>query len=231
MRAYVTANEVDDDAGLVGDHLRSLGYDLRTLHREDHGGWPAMDDADLLVALGSEWSVYWDHVAAPVETELAVLRKAHERGVPVLGICFGSQLLATALGGHVSRAPDDAIEIGWYDVAPTPGAPAVVGGRWFQWHSDRWTLPLGAELLATTAGANQSFRLGRTFATQFHPEVTTSIVARWAGDGDNAELRAAGIDGAAMVAETERLQPDVIPRTRALVDWFCHHVVGAPTGP
>jgi GMP synthase-like glutamine amidotransferase len=96
-------------------------------------------------------------------------------------------------------------------------------------------VPLGAELLATTPGANQAFRLGRTFATQFHPEVTAAIVGRWVGDGDHAELRAAGIDGAAMVAETERLQDDVGPRARALVDWFCHHVAGAvagaPAGP
>lgn len=226
MRAYVTANGYDDDAGLVGERLTALGYRLTVLHREDHDAWPALHDADLVLSLGSDWSVYWDHVAGPVGAEVAALRKAHERGVPVLGICFGSQLLATALGGSVARAPKADQEIGWYDVAACAGAPAELAGRWFQWHYDRWTLPLGAELLATTPGANQAFRVGRTVATQFHPEVTPAIVARWAGSVDGAELLAAGIDGAALVAETERMQAAVRPRTEALVDWFCREVAG-----
>ncbi len=226
MRAYVTANSSDDDPGVVGERLVALGYQLRVFHREDHESWPDVDDADLIVALGSDWSVYWDHVAGPVGAEVALLRKAHERGVPVLGICFGSQLLATALDGTVSRSPRPDQEIGWFDVAPVEGAPAVLGGRWFQWHYDRWTLPLDAELLATTPGANQAFRLGRTVATQFHPEVTAGIVARWAASGDAGELLAQGIEVAALVADTERMEADVRPRAYALVDWFCREVVG-----
>ena len=86
---------------------------------------------------------------------------------------------------------------------PTAGSPAVVGGRWFQWHYDRWTLPLGARLLASTPGANQSFRIGRTVATQFHPEVTAAIVARWAGMNDAEELRAQGIDAINVAGGTQ----------------------------
>ena len=227
MRAYVTANQGDDDAGLVGDRLRQRGYELLVLHREDHRGWPDLGDADLLLALGSEWSVYWDHVAAPVEVELAQLRKAHERGVPVLGICFGSQLLAAALGGTVSRAPAESVEIGWCDVVARPGAPAAVGGRWFEWHYDRWTVPHGAALLASTAAANQAFRIGRTVATQFHPEVTPAVVARWAAGSDGDELLRAGIEPAELVAETGRLATDALVRANALVDWFCDQVVAA----
>jgi GMP synthase-like glutamine amidotransferase len=227
MRAYVMANHGDDEPGLVGDRLVQRGYRLTVLLREDCDGWPQLDDADLLVSLGSEWSVYWDHVAEPVQAEVALLRKAHERGMPVLGICFGSQLMATALGAHVERAPAVDVEIGWYDVVPVPGAPGVVGGRWFQWHYDRWAVPLGAERLAETAGANQAFRHGRTLAVQYHPEVTPAVVSRWAGLADGDELRVSGIDPVALVAETERLLPDVTMRTNALVDWFCDEVAGS----
>ena len=224
MRAYVMANHGDDEPGLVGEGLVRRGYRLTMLLREDCGGWPQLDDADLVVSLGSEWSVYWDHVAEPVQAEVALLRKAHERGVPVLGICFGSQLMATALGAQVERAPAADIEIGWFDVVAAPGAPAVVGGRWFQWHYDRWTSPLGAELLAGTAGANQVFRFGRTLAVQYHPEVSPAVVSRWAGLADGDELRAAGIDPARLVDETVRTLADVTVRTNALVDWFCDEV-------
>lgn len=227
MRAYVTANRADADAGAVGERLTQRGYDLVVLSREDHDAWPALDDADLVLALGSDWSVYWDHVADPVSTEVAALRKAHERGVPVLGICFGSQLLATALGGHVSRAPAPDVEIGWFDVMTRPGAPAVIGGRWFQWHYDRWTLPVGAELLASTPGANQAFRLGRTFATQFHPEVTAAIVGGWAGQANGEELKHAGIDLDALMVETVERAPEAGLRAHALVDWFLDEVAGS----
>ena len=227
MRAYVTANQADDDPGLVGAQLVRRGYQLTLLHREDHDQWPDVDVADLIVSLGSEWSVYWDHVAQPVQSEVTLLRKAHERGVPVLGVCFGSQLLASALGGHVERAPAEHVEIGWFDVVASPGAPSAVGGRWFQWHFDRWTLPLGADLLASTPNANQAFRLGRSAAVQFHPEVTPAVVARWAGLADGDELRRGGIDPAAMVDETVRSQRDVTARTNALVDWFCDEVAGS----
>ena len=224
MLAYVTANRGDDDPGLVGERLAQRGYRLRVLHREDHTGWPALDDGALIVSLGSEWSVYWDHVAEPVQTEVALLRKAHERGVPVLGVCFGSQLLATALGGSVGRAPDADVEIGWVDVPHGAGQPSAVAGRWFQWHSDRWTLPIGAQLLAVTPAANQAFRCARTLAVQFHPEVTAAVVRRWAAEVDGAELFRLGVDPATLVAETVRLQADAAPRAHALVDWFCDEV-------
>ena len=227
MLAYVTANRGDDDHGLVGERLVQRGYRLKVLHREDHAAWLALDDAALIVSLGSEWSVYWDRVAEPVQTEVALLRKAHERGVAVLGVCFGSQLLATALGGSVGRAPDADVEIGWVDVSHEAGRPEAVAGRWFQWHYDRWTLPIGAQLLAGTPSAHQAFRCARTLAVQFHPEVTPAAVARWVAESDGAELRRMGVDPAALVAETVRMQPDVAARTYALVDWFCDEVAGS----
>ena len=224
MRVLVLANENDAEVGLVGRRFEERGVTLELLVREDHTSWPELAGFDALVSLGSEWSVYWDHVAAPVQTEVGFLRAAHDRGLPTFGICFGSQLLAVAHSGSVQRAP--ASEIGWYDVAPASGASATLAGPWFQWHDDRWTPPPGAELLATSELANQAFRLGRTLAVQFHPEVTLDVITRWVTEGGGPVLDARGVDRDAFLADSALRMAEVQPRTDALVDWFLEEIAG-----
>ena len=62
-------------------------------------------------------------------------------------------------------------------------------------------------------------------ATQFHPEVTPSIVARWGGQATDTELKTDGIDLPSLLAETAACGPDAVRRAHALVDWFCDEVV------
>ena len=64
-----------------------------------------------MLTLGSEWNVYQPETAALVDAEAALVRDVVERGIPLLGICFGAQVLAHALGGTVSRAatPGDRV--------------------------------------------------------------------------------------------------------------------------
>jgi GMP synthase-like glutamine amidotransferase len=225
VRVLVMANGSDSDVGLVGDRFTTNGAALDLLVREDHASWPELGRYDAIVSLGSEWSVYWDHVAEPVQAEIAFLRAAHERGVPTFGICFGSQLLAVTHGGEVHRAP--SAEIGWYDVTPLPGGPSVLTGPWFQWHYDRWTPPPTAELLATSPLANQAFRVGRTLAVQFHPEVTVGVISRWLAEGGAAVLEKMGVDRAGFLADSEARMAEVRGRTDALVDWFLAEVAGS----
>jgi GMP synthase-like glutamine amidotransferase len=168
--------------------------------------WPDPAAADAVVALGSDRSVH-----APddpwIALELAFLRDAHDAGVPVLGICFGGQALAAALGGSVERAP--ALEIGWTDVRGEDG----YGGRWFAWHEDAFRAPPGAVELARAASGLQAFRLGRSVGLQFHPEVTPAIVDDWF-DG----ARDAVADSAAVRAETRAGVADARRRAFALFD-------------
>ena len=182
--ALVLANRDDADPGLVGQALIERGYHLTTLAREDDAeGWsrsPVRRDVDLVVVLGSEWSVYSDAVQDRVQREQAFVTGAVDAGVPVLAICFGAQLLAAALGGEV--APAGRTELGWLEVQPVElgvdrdgrdrRRMAIEPGPWFQFHGDTFTVPPGATELARSDVGTQAFSAGSALGVQFHPEVT-----------------------------------------------------------
>lgn len=203
MRVIVIANDGDGDPGWVGEHLRQVhGAQLVRCWREDAASWPDLHGVDLVVSLGSDWSVYWDHVHQAVQAETAFIRAAHDAARPVLGICFGAQVAAVALGGSVHSAPQP--EVGWFGIDLLADAP-FDSGPWFQWHGDCITPPPAAAVLATSPVAIQAFALNRTLAVQFHPEVTEAMVQRWASGAGSGELTRLGVDCDAVLTDTARL--------------------------
>ena len=176
-------------------------------------GWPDPSRYGAVVALGSDRSVH----ASPdpwIAEEIRFLRAAHDAGVPVLGLCFGGQALAAALGATVARAP--CVEIGWVELDVPPGGP-VDPGPWFTWHEDAFSLPAGATALGRSEAGLQGFRLGSSTGLQFHPEVDPAIVARWVQDGGRA-LADEGIDAPSLLEQTARLAPAAERRAMALFD-------------
>jgi GMP synthase (glutamine-hydrolysing) len=131
---------------------------------------------------------------------------------PMLGLCLGAQMLARALGARVFNYDDKRSEIGYYQIEPTPAGDRLCGAKFprcvYQWHSDGFDLPDGAELLA--AGGvnfpNQAYRYGRSaVGLQFHPEVTYQMMCRWTHRG------------------AERLtRPGARSRPEHLGGWFQH---------
>jgi GMP synthase (glutamine-hydrolysing) len=110
--------------------------------------------------------------------------EAGERGLPVLGVCFGHQLLASRLGAAVSRNPNGR-ELGTVEVQLTPegrahplfhGCPERLEVQ--ATHEDQAALPPGATLLATnTFCAMQAFAWGpRVLGVQFHPEMNAASI-------------------------------------------------------
>ena len=226
MRALVVANSDDDDAGYVGERLVERGYELVLGYRDEPGALPSnLDGFDLLVMLGSDWSTYWEHVRDEVERESALVREAGVRDLPTLGICYGAQLMAHALGGSVQQAAQT--EIGWFTLDTTDEVLAPAG-PWFEFHIDAFTPPAGAEVLATTSAGPQAFRIGRMLAWQFHPEVTPGIVRRW-GAGSRDQASRAGVDLEQVYAQTDAERTSAQQRAHHLVDAFLTTFTGALT--
>jgi GMP synthase-like glutamine amidotransferase len=194
----IVEQQADAPAGLLAEWALERGHRVTTLHAEELGAgpWPDPTRYGAIAPLGAEQSVH----ASPdpwIAPQVAFLRAAHAAGVPVLGLCFGGQALAAALGGEVRTAP--APEIGWLDLEPLDGG-AVAPGPWFAWHEDTFTLPPGAVELARSRAYPHAFRVGRSVGLQFHPEVTPEILEGWVRGG-RATLAANGVDAEAIRAQ------------------------------
>jgi GMP synthase-like glutamine amidotransferase len=231
MKALVIAHDHMSPLGPIAERLEHHGYVLEThnvVSEEHHHApgvppaFPQFVDFDLVVTMGAPWSTYDEPtIGSWVPSELEQLRAADEADVPVLGICFGGQMLATAHGGSVALSP--APEIGWSTVESD--APHVVPpGPWFQWHFDRWTLPPDAKELARNEAASQAFVLRRNLAVQFHPELTSAALELWLAGGGAAEARRAGLDPDALLEATRAADARSRTRAHALVDGFLAHL-------
>jgi GMP synthase-like glutamine amidotransferase len=183
---------------------------------------PVPDGIDLLIVLGGPMSVN-DEARLPwLVAEKQALRDCIARGVPVLGVCLGAQLIASALGARVVRAPQP--EIGWFPVeaVPTPEGTLRLPERCsvFHWHGETFDLPAGALRLARSAVCeNQAFQVERhVIALQFHLEMTRggarAMVENCGAElvpgpyvQSERELRAVPVAG---YAETNALMGDVL---------------------
>ena len=229
VRALVIEPEAGNDPASVGERLRQQGFELTHLVLSDEHGdardvaLPEPGAYDVVVAMGSIRSVYESERRPWIAHELDFLRRAHAAGVPVLGICFGAQALATAHGGGVVRA--ERPQVGWYPLDTDVGS-GLPNGPWMQWHYDRIEPPAGATVHAADDLCVQAFQVGPSLGVQFHPEVTRDHLAGWIGNGGATELARLGIDPDELLAATEAIQPDVTVRTNRLVDWFLADVAG-----
>ncbi|GAA1732810.1 type 1 glutamine amidotransferase [Aeromicrobium alkaliterrae] len=222
MRIVVIADETDREGGYVTERLRQLGG---TVEFVDRGGLPDRADhvgsgphVDLLLLLGSHRSAHDPRHVHDVMAESAWVRDSLADGTPVMGICFGAQLMARALGGHSYRM--DVPEVGWVRVDTTD--PVLCpAGPWGQFHHDTFVPPQHARVLGSTWYGPQCFieetHGAKAIAWQFHPEVVPEVYAQWV-DEAKTTVRAAEADGGELVREARRLAPQARTRAFALVD-------------
>jgi GMP synthase-like glutamine amidotransferase len=219
MRALILQHEEPTPPGLVAEWLGGHGASVETFRIDVHDREVDPTRYDLIVSLGSEFAAF-DDTKPFVPREASLLRRAVDAEVPVLGLCFGGQMLARVLGGEVYRSTES--EIGWLPVKSTD-PEMVPEGPWFQWHFDTFALPPGATLMAETDVGPQAFVMGRSLGLQFHPEVTTDIMTDWVREYRH-ELDADGVDPDALLEETKRRALDSKQMSLRLMEWFLRDV-------
>jgi GMP synthase (glutamine-hydrolysing) len=185
--------------GMLNQQFKDAGFRIRYVN------FDRMPNARIdpsryhgLIVLGGPQAADQTERYPHLEYEKDVIRQSVDLGLPVLGICLGAQLIASAFGGRTLR--DRAPEFGWARVSPTAAGNAdrlirhFQDEEWiYQWHSDTFTLPHGAVHLAESdACAYQAFRLhGHVYGFQFHLEADHSLIQRWVSEPGNMESLAA----------------------------------------
>jgi GMP synthase-like glutamine amidotransferase len=235
VRVLFVKQDHSSPDGLIGDAFAAAGCDVSEMvvvprerfHSPDVAvTFPSASEYDAVVFFGAVWSVY-DTAKIPwVSAEIGYARSLISRGVPTMGICFGGQLLAAALGGSVERAPIP--EIGWVSVASGTSELLIDAGPWLAWHFDRFTVPAHVPVVARTAVANQAFVSGRTLGLQFHPEVTDSVLQAWLDSDSDAQLAELGIDPQALIEQSRTLADGAAARAHGLVRQFLFDVARRP---
>jgi len=238
MRVLFVKQDHASPGGLVAEAFSGLGYDVSEFlvvprSRYHSPGvrvvFPDPAAYDAIAFFGAVWAVYDEAtIGTWIGDEIAFAREALGLGMPLLGICFGGQMLAAAVGGQVTRATTP--EIGWTILSSAD--PALIDpGPWFQWHFDRFTPPAGVPVLARTALADQAFAYGRALGLQFHPELTPAVLECWLDTGGAASLAGLGIDPAGLMAQTQTLAGVSAARAHELVRRFVTDVARRPRRP
>jgi GMP synthase-like glutamine amidotransferase len=181
MNAHFFQHVPFEGLGNIEPWLRAKGYEITSTRFYESIQLPYPEKVDLLIIMGGPMSVNDEDVYPYLVEEKQFIRKCIEAGKPVLGICLGSQLIASAMGARVYRNPEK--EIGWFPVQgiepDDPGTfrfPSTF--EVFHWHGDTFDLPKGAIRLASSeATENQAFQIGRSvIGIQFHPETTPGLL-------------------------------------------------------
>ncbi len=220
----IVQHEPDDPPGSVAVALRDLDVPY-VVRRVDEGeelpSWP--DETAGLISLGGAIHATQTRQYPFLADEIKLMRRIVHEGGPVWGICLGAQLLAVADGGDVYQRKHP--EIGWTPIDKVADDPLLHGVSSpfvaFNWHAYSCTLPPTAHLVARCGNGVQVFRTGgRSWGTQFHPEVDAEMAPHWVRDAIKEQKHLGEGFAEKLRAETEKRLPAYPAFCRLLTENF-----------
>ena len=201
----VIENDARDPVGILGDAIAARGIATEIVRPHSGDTIPDPTEFAALVVLGGSQGAYEADIHPYLDDEMGAIRTAVAAGLPVLGICLGSQLIAHALGGRAYLAPTPEAGV----IAPTitlagkhdPMAE-LIAKPVLTFHQDTFDVPANAPVIARSDRYVQAFRCGSALAIQPHPEVRIDDVEHWV-ETSTIPTRA-GADGQELVATMRR---------------------------
>jgi len=177
MWAHYLQHAPFEGLGSIAPWLEAAGYEITNTRLFESGKFPDLKKIDLLVVMGGPMSVNDEDNFPWLVSEKQFILEAINSGKPVLGVCLGAQLIASAIGARVYR--NHVKEIGWFPIHGMLSNNTSVFSfppsmKVFHWHGETFDLPSGATRLAKSDGCeNQAFQFGKSvIGLQFHLETT-----------------------------------------------------------
>jgi len=215
--------------GVAGfrDPIEAAGYEVDRIDVAD-ARFSTLDlaEPDLLIMMGGPMGVYEQELYPWIACQLGRLARRLEANRPTLGVCFGAQMMAEAMGGKVFAGP--ASEVGFHPVTVHAGAADgplrhIIDVPVLHWHGDTFTLPGDVELLASShLYDHQAFRRGNNIlALQFHAEMGLDPrIEAWI-EGGQAAMARAGTTESRLRADHEALGPGAVAAGQAMIaEWL-----------
>lgn len=214
--------------GCIAEWAADKGHELTATRLHLNENFPDIDTIDWLIILGGPMSANDGYEISWINPEKEFIKKAIDAGKIVIGICLGSQLIASVLGGTVYANIHK--EIGWFPIVPPDNHPNILFDKEieysvFHWHGETFTLPDATRLLASSvACTNQAFSFGENvIGLQFHFEATAETLQQMI-TFDNGD-----IDGSHYTQTAEYIlsQPELITQNNSrmfrILDHFEQH--------
>jgi GMP synthase-like glutamine amidotransferase len=209
MKVAVVQHDQAEPGGIFDELFETGAVDIGAVKLNETNEIPAWVRGAALVLMGGPMSANDEDEYPWLLEEKALVRDAVQAGRPVLGVCLGAQLIASALGARVYRSVP---ELGWQTLAGLPGNPIFPAAfPAFELHAETFDLPAGGRLIATgEAVPNQAFTWGSALGVQFHVEATAAMIADWTADVEASERERIAADTGRYGEEARRLSDLVL---------------------
>ncbi|MHC1755258.1 MAG: type 1 glutamine amidotransferase [Methanosarcina sp.] len=234
MKIHCLQHLKNETLGNIGAWVSLRGHSLTKTLLYERPVFPETEDFDLLLIMGGTMSVYQEKEFPWLKPEKEFVKKVIDTGKPVLGSCFGAQMIAEVLGGKVTR--NRFKEIGWHRVKSLTGKDPTTGERIgselpsglfpeftaFMWHGDTFEVPAGAvRLFESEACPNQGFIYrGNILGLQFHPEADRQWIGNLIEDSGHELVEGKFIQPGEEILRHEHLLKSSRNIAFSLMDWF-----------